>query len=289
MAIDITIKQRLFGRKTMPLEVILGDHLSYGCYSYDHLYPGELGESEFIAYNPQSIGRGFSVVWNPNEKRAIDLRLPLPSTEAELRDFYDAIERMVTYWNAGLVVDGTRTRLSDFMAGFSQMVSFNEKTIRQIAESVMDQSYNTLALYSAMWPLTIGKQEATLFLQSPANYAAWLHEKQSMDVHFVAPHFYEGEDGIFARYTLTDNIPALLPLHPTVPIGMVDPSAGTALECSDWRIILALESEEECLCEMEYEKFLHLIPENKKSDYDANHFLLAAMNENELRDLSTHA
>lgn len=29
MAVDVLIKQKLFGGKTMPLEVILGEHLQY--------------------------------------------------------------------------------------------------------------------------------------------------------------------------------------------------------------------------------------------------------------------
>ncbi|MBO4971931.1 MAG: hypothetical protein J6D45_03885, partial [Clostridia bacterium] len=98
MSIDVLIKQRLFGNKTMPLQVILGEHLHYGNFVKDQLNVGELGETEFIAYNPKSIGRGFSVVWNPKEKKAIALRLPQPSTTQELKDFYDAIERMVNHW-----------------------------------------------------------------------------------------------------------------------------------------------------------------------------------------------
>ena len=81
MAIDILIKQKWFGNKTMPLEVILGDDLHYGNFINDQLTVGELGESEFIASNPECIGRGFSVTWNPTEKKSINLRLPLPSTK----------------------------------------------------------------------------------------------------------------------------------------------------------------------------------------------------------------
>ena len=76
MSIDVLIKQRLFGNKTMPLEVILGEHLHYGHFVKDRLNVGELGETEFVAYNPKSIGRGFSAVWNPKEKKAIPFAFP---------------------------------------------------------------------------------------------------------------------------------------------------------------------------------------------------------------------
>lgn len=45
MSIDITIKQKLFGSKTMPLEVILGDSLSYGFWENDQLTECKLGDT----------------------------------------------------------------------------------------------------------------------------------------------------------------------------------------------------------------------------------------------------
>lgn len=283
MSIDVLIKQRLFGNKTMPLQVILGEHLHYGNFVKDQLNVGELGETEFIAYNPKSIGRGFSVVWNPKEKKAIALRLPQPSTTQELKDFYDAIERMVNHWHGNLVVDGSRVRLPDFLSNFENMVNFNNKILNHFSQQVLDRKSDTLTLYSTMWPLTIGKEEATMFMENPNYYAEWLHEKQSINVYFACPDFYIGDNGIFARYSLTNNLPAVFPYQPTVPLGAIDPATGKLLECKEWLILLGVEGEKEPLCEMEYSKFLSLIPENKKSKYDGNHFLLDEMTEEEIR------
>ena len=283
MSIDVLIKQRLFGNKTMPLEVILGEHLHYGNFVKDQLNVGELGETEFIAYNPQSIGRGFSVVWNPKEKKEIALRLPQPSTTQELKDFYDAIERMVNHWHGKLVVDGSRVSLSDFLSNFENTVDFNNKILNHFSQKVLDGKSNILTLYSTMWPLTVGKEEATMFMENPDYYAEWLHEKQSIDVYFASPDFYIGDRGIFARYILTNNLPSVFPYQPIVPFGITDPATGKQLECNKWLILLGVEGEKEPLCEMEYSKFLSLIPENKKSKYDGNHFLLAEMTEEEIR------
>jgi len=283
MSIDVLIKQRLFGNKTMPLQVILGEHLHYGNFVKDQLNVGELGETEFIAYNPKSIGRGFSVVWNPKEKKTIALRLPQPSTTQELKDFYDAIERMVTHWHGNLVVDGSRVRLPDFLSNFENMVNINNKILNHFSQQVLDRKSDTFTLYSTMWPLTIGKEEATMFMENPNYYAEWLHEKQSINVYFACPAFYIGDNGIFARYSLTNNLPAVFPYQPTVPLGTIDPATGKLLECKEWLILLGVEGEKEPLCEMEYSKFLSLIPENKKSKYDGNHFLLDEMTEEEIR------
>ena len=286
MAIDVLIKQKLFGNKIMPLEVILGEHLHYGNFVNDQLNVGELGESEFIAYNPESIGRGFSVVWNPKEKKTIVLRLPQPSTTQELKDFYAAIERMVNHWDGKMIVDGSRVSLPDFLSSFDNMVDFNNKIIKQFSQQVLDGEHDIFTLYSTMWPLAIGKEEATLFIENPDYYAEWLHQKQSMDVYFARPHFYVGDNGIFGRYILTNNLPAVFPHQPTVPYGATDPTTGKQLECKEWLIWLGIEGEKEPLCEMEYSKFLSLIPEIKKSKYDGNHFLLAEMSEEEIRMLA---
>lgn len=287
MAIDVLIKQKLFGGKTMPLEVILGRHLHYGNFVHDQLNVGELGKTEFLAYNPEHIGRGFSVVWKAEEKKSIALRLPQPSTTQELKDFYDAIARMVKHWDGKLIVDGVRVSLSDFLAAFDNMVAFNQKIIQQFTQQVLDGEADHLTLYSAMWPLTIGKEEAALFVENPDEYARWLHEKQSMDVYFASPNFYVGDDGIFARYILTNNLPTVFPYRPVVPVGANDPTTGKQLECKKWLIWLGIEGEDQPLCEVEYAKFLNLVPEDKKSKYDGNHFLLAELTEEEVRTLAT--
>ena len=285
MSIDVLIKQKLFGGKTMPLKVILGDNLHYGDFVNDKLNEGELGESEFIAYNPQSIGRGFSVIWNPSEKKTITLRLPQPSTTQELKDFYAAIERMVKYWDAKLVVDGNRLRLDSFMTSLQDMIEFNVKIIKQFSQQVLDGEHDTLTLYSTMWPLSIGKEEATLFLNNPDSYAEWLHEKQAMDVYFASPHLYADDNGVFGRFHLMNNLPAIFPNQPTVPFGTTDPQTGKQLECNQWVILLGIEGADEPLCEMEYSKFLSLIPDSKKTRYDGSHFLLAELSEEEMRNL----
>lgn len=285
MAIDVLIKQKLFGSKTMPLEVILGDNLHYGNFVNDRLNVGELGENEIVVYNPDSIGRGFSVIWNQNEKKKIILRLPQPSTTQELKDFYAAIERMMKYWGGKLVVDGNRLNLSAFLSSLDDMIDFNYKIINQFSSQVLDGTHDTLTLYSAMWPLAIGKEEAGRFIEDPDYYAEWLHEKQSVDAHFESPDFYAGDNGIFAQFTFVNDLPAIFPYQPTVPFGLTDPATGKPLECNEWLICIGIKGEKEPLGQMEYDKFLSFIPENKKSKYDGNRFLLDALTEEEIRHL----
>lgn len=286
MAIDVLIKQKLFGNKTMPLEVILGEDLHYGNFERDRLNEGELGESEFLAYNPEHIGRGFSVIWNPNEKKSIALRLPMPSTTEEIRDFYGAIERMARYWGTKTIDDGSKTSLDAFMAGLDEMISFNDRTIKHFAKQVLDGEYATLTLYSAMWPLAMGKEEAETFLNAPECYAKWLHEKQSMEVYCPSPNLYMGDNGVFGRYIVLSGIPTVLPNKPTVPFGVTDPETGEPLKCEKWVVMPGIRGAEEPLCEMDYSEFLKLLPENKVSRYDGDKFLLSELTEEEIRDIA---
>lgn len=287
MAMDVMIKQKLFGNKTMPPEVILGDSLHYGSFENDHLNEGVLGEGEFVAYNPESIGRGFSVVWTPKEKKRIALRLPLPSTERELTDFYAAIARMVRYWDAKLTVDGEKVSLEHFLNGLSDMIKHNEKSFRPILQQVLDGELETLTIYGAKWSLALGKEEAAAFMERPARYAEWLHEKQSMDVYFETPDFYVGDQGILGRYILTDGLPALFPYQPSVPFGITDTSTGKPVECRTWLVVIGIDGEKAPLCEMEYDEFLRRIPTHKQSKYDESRFLLAALTAEEIRELAS--
>jgi len=286
MSIDVTIKQRLFGSKTMPLEIILGQELSYGNWENDQLREGELGETEFIAYAPHAIGRGFSVIWNPSEKKAIKLRLPQPSTPEELRLFYDCVARIVNYWGGSLVVDGNRTKPEAFLAGFEEMVVFNDRIIDHFCEQILSGESQNLTFYSAKWPLTIGLPEAEKFHTDHSAFAAWLHEKQSMDVFFCNPRFFMSDSGIYGQFMLMNDLPTVFPLKPNVPFGMTDPTTGKALECCQWRVVLVIENQPGALCEIDYDQFLASIPEGRKSRYDETHFLLSRLSEQEVRLLA---
>lgn len=286
MSIEITVKQKLFGSKNMPLDVILGENLSYGYWENDQLTEGKLGETEFIAYDPGAIGRGFSVIWNSQEKKSISLRLPQPTTTEELHSFYDCVTRMASYWGGALIADGNHMKPDVFLAGFEDMVSFNDKILAHIVQQILDGNNDNLTLYSAKWPLTIGKEEAELFAKDPAQFAPWLHEKQSMDVFFCNPRFFMGDQGVFGQFMLMNDLPTVFPQKPNVPFGMQDPATGKALECKDWRIILVIEGESDILREMDYDEFLRALAPDRKIRYDGNHFLVKEMSEAEVRALA---
>ena len=286
MSVEVVIKQKLFGKKTMPLEVILGEDLYYGNYENDCLNVGEMGAEEILVYNPERIGRGFSVIWTADEKKAVTLRLLQPTTTRELRDFYAAVERMAKHWEGSLEVEGQKQSLEVFLASYREMMEFNLKALKDFAGQVLDGTYDTLALYAAMWPMSMGKEEAALFLQNPHLFEEWLHEKQAMNVYYETPDFFMGEAGIVGRFILVNDLPAVFPEPPAVPMGLADPKTGKRPESVQWLVTVGIQGEKEPLCDVEYSEFLRLLPAEKKSKYDGGHFLLAELTEEEIRALA---
>ena len=209
----------------------------------------------------------------------------MPSTREELSDFYAAVERMVAYWGGKLVVDGSKVSLPDFLDGFEDMAAFNDKVVRKIAQQIIDGESETLTLYSAMWPLTVGAQDAEDFLADPSRYALWLHEKQTVDAGYAVAAFYEGENGILGKYTFMNGKSCIFQQTPRAPFGVMDPSTGKALECSGWSVVLELAGAEEPLGELDYAEFLYRIPEDKLVAYDGDKVRILAMDENEIRAL----
>ena len=139
MSVDIVIKQKFLGNKTMPLDVILGETLHYGTFENEQLNVGEMGNGEIIVFNPDSIGRGFSITWTPKEKKSIALRLLSPPTTQELTDFYATVKRMATHWNATLTVDGNKIGLEAFLESFQDSVDFNNKSLNHLAQQLLDE------------------------------------------------------------------------------------------------------------------------------------------------------
>lgn len=288
MSIDVTIKQKGFLKKTLPLEIILGKELAYGAFADDSLVRDQLGESDFIAYHPKHIGRGFSVVWTQDEKKRVDLRLPQPSTPLETADFYHTVERIATYWSAELTVDGNKTSLTDFLNGYDDMVDFNCRTIKHFCESVLSGENDTLTLYSAMWPLHLGKHEAARFAEDADAFYNWLHEKQNLDASYCCPQFYRGEQGIEGRFLFAAGQALIFPKKPYIPFGLTDPDTGNALECTDWKVLLFKNMSEGPVAEIEFAEFLSRLPAEKTQELDAELLLISPFSETDTDALLAH-
>ena len=314
MAIEITITQKGLVKRALPFEVIVADQLKWGAFDGFRLEVGAINDNEFIAYNENHIGRGFSVDWKQGEKQQVYLRLPIPSHDAEIDDFYDTILRIADFWkNCEINQDGTVISLADLPAERSRMKEFNLRIINDFAndqkrpthdetgdvyfdldasgnrtgEATMVPHENDIIFYSAMWPLILGVKEKALFTNATdaTAFQKFLHEKQSLDAYYAKPQFYHDQDTseIFGNFALTENCVSIFPLKPTAPWWMTDAQTGEALKVDRWSISLYSATKEAVIGNMSYEEFLERVPHTEY--YDAGQLLINEISLTEMEAL----
>ncbi len=288
MSIDISIGSKLFGKKPLPLEVILGDELQYGGVSGELTIPGEMGDGWFIAFHPDHYARGISVTWTPEEVKQVELLLPQPSAPAEYDDLYAMVERIMLYWGGKLEVDGNKMSLPEFLSGKEDMIDFNRRTIAQMAGDILDGRHETLTFISAQHPLVVGREEAERFAADPDAFPAWLHERQCVQAEFANGYYYMDKDTgkPFGLFTVCGDFDFILPgEEPTLPFGATDPTTGGPLECDDFRVVLMMYGSQEAIAVIPYSEFYAKLPKDKLTRFDGQRVLMAALSEAELRAL----
>ena len=284
MSIDITLRQTAAKKKALPLEIILGEELVYGAFDGLRTNPGQLGERDFIAWHPEHIGRGFSVEWKEGEKRRVDLRLPLPSSNEEIRDFYGCVERIAAFWNCGVEEDGEKAELSVFLSGLEAVQETNDRMIVEMAEQVfMGEKDGSMIMPAAIWQLAVGKEEAREFLRAPEKFAPWLHDRQMVDAYYAMAQFFDRGGKTVGRFTLPVGVPTILPRIPQVPFGYVDTETGLPLVCDTYEIAFYDPEEEKLFACMEYDSFLDRVDATLCERFDDDCFLAQGMDKKELK------
>ena len=286
MSMDVVITQHGLRKKPLPMEVILGESLHFGRFAEGwRLEEGETNPREFTAFLPDAIARGFSVIWRPGEKRRVVLRLLTPTGEAEIREFFRMVRRIMTHWNAALMVDGTRRSLEDWEAELEGYLQFNRQAFENSCRNILDDENGEMTFFSAKWPLHMGKAEAEAFENDFPAFEDWMHRMQSMDVYYAAAQFFRNEDGISGLYVLSENCRSVFPSKPYVPFGTTDPDTKKALECDKFETALYSETEQTIIGTLDYETFLQRLPPNLVQRYDEMSVLIEPLDLAELRAL----
>lgn len=282
MSVDLTITQKGIFKKTLPLSVILGDKLRYGVPGEGNcLEPGKTGDGCLILYLPDAIGRGFSITWTLNEMNKVDLRLLTPTCTAEIREFYNTVARITKYWNGELCVEGYIEKPDEWLAGMGEFILFNKQALNTYARKVADGEEKYYVLNCALWPLVMGREEAQKFVDHPAAFDAWLHEKQSIDAYYAAPRFSIVDGEVIGRLMLAEDYTTILPLNPIVPVGMKDPRTGKELKCSKYFVVLCSFTEK-LLGNVYIEEIAELLPAGKYCRFDENCILIQKLSNDEI-------
>ena len=295
MSIDIVIRQKGFFKKTIPLSVILGDHLACGVYdACFRLEEGEAKEGELAVYRPDRKARGFTVTWTPRERRKITLRTLHPTAAHELEDYFATVERIMTYWNATLEVDGFKNvPLPTFMESLDAMIEHNRRYLEMFTDKVLAGERGPITLCCALWPLHFGVKEAEAAKEHPAGaadyLAEWLHERQSVDAYYAAPGFITEAGGLFGRFAFSADCQSVFPLTPSVPFGVTDPKTGRPPVVEDYEVAFVSPAEDGILGTVPYDLFLNALEPDKVTYYDAGCILIAPHTPAELEALYLRA
>ena len=296
MSIDIVIRQKGLFKKALPLSVILGDSLACGVYEAGfRLDPGEWRseDGEILVYDPRHKGRGFSVIWTPTQKKVVVLRALHPTCTEELKAFYATVARITDYWSCSLEVDGNPMTPAEFQAGFSDMLEANDRYLDLfIRESMDKEPYESMTLFSALWPLELGAKEAAEFQNAPegapARFARWLHEMQSVDTYYAVAGYMEEEDGIVSRFAFTEDCDSLFPVRPSVPFGITG-ADGKPLEVSRYEVAIFSTTTQSVIATIPYDAFMKSLSPDKVSYYDAKRVRIAPHSYSELKELISKA
>ena len=289
MSIDVTITQKSLIKKTLPLNIILGDELKYGAFDGMRLDPDVIGEGGFIAYNPKHIGRGFSIKWNEQEKEKIELRALTPANPDEIRDFFALVERICSYWKCELEVDGEKLSIREFLARLPEFIDFNEHSLKAFFEELVSGKQKQFSMFCAMWPLEIGIDEAKRFVENPEEFYSWMHERQTIDAYYAKPSFFVSQDdSIFGRYVVTEDVRSIFPLTPSVPFGNVDPDTHEQLKCDTFVVGLYSTTEDSGLGLVPYDAFLeYVLPKSEK--YDGFNIIFEGLSFEDMKELLNRA
>lgn len=285
MSIDVVVKQKGLFKSRIPLSVILGDSLAFGSFDGVQLDTGKVHGDTVICYDPAHIARGFSVQYPEEDRGQVVLRALTPTGPHELRAFYDCVRRIAKFCRCSIEVDGEKTKLGDFLSTYDKMLEFNLTVLRHFSDNANETSGNGFTLLCAMFPLSLGREEMEKFSRAESldEFERYLHEKQSLDIYYANPRMFRIDGDVVGRYVLTEDVRSVFPLAPRVPFGMTDPDSGEALKADGWKIAFYSITEDRAVGELDYDRFIELLPRDKYTRFDAENILIEGLSLDDIR------
>ena len=270
MSIDVVMKQKGFLKKVLPLSIIIKENLAYGTYDGMRIEPDIIKDNEIMLYHPKYIGRGFSVIWNKEEKDKVVLRLLNPTLPHEIDSFFECIQRIASYWKCELEIDGQIQKINDFLRRKQEFIDFNERVTVDMLNNIISGENNNLTLFCTMFPLVVGEKEANAFINDVSLFYQWMNDKQQIDAYYAKPQFYKIDDKIEGRYVCTEDVCSIFPCKPYVPFGFINPETNQELECDSYNVCLYSILEDQMIGEVTYEAFIDYVQEYAQVFDDKN-------------------
>ena len=274
MAVKVNIRSKGLFKKTPKFEEIIFPGMSYG--TTDEAFRLERGKiSEWtVVYSLPKIGRGFEVRIGKGE---IDLSMPLPTTDADIIFFYGYVKKLCDLMKTDCFYrDGVKTGLDMTDQYITADARASEKALSEIQARVAE-SGTTYYIFGALNPISLGKRELEVIRGNSKIFEDVLDLLQKKDYYYGAPKLYRKGDAeeIIGVYTLTEDVPTVLPYEPTILMN-------NDLTVSEWRLGLVFDNGNglSAAGNVDYGYFLEKI--NKDDVYDTDHFI-AKMSRDEMK------
>lgn len=283
MAVDVMVKQKgLFGKK-ITIEDIVGDDLSYGIMDENfRLISNELGEY-IIVYDRNNLGRGMEVRF---DKKDINLILPLPNTEYDIRLFYKIVERVCHLQGTNSFYrDGEKIELGDYENLIQADMNASTGALENMERGMAEGEYSNMIIFAIKNPISVGQKDLEQMRGENhfcdlKGFEEFLNWHQQMDVYYAVPHLYQKKDGtIFGAYALTVDVPSVVPVMPKVRMNNVETS--NELKVEEWYVSLVISPQN--VRTVQYTDFIDFVKEKKW--YDVEH-IIVALSEGEMKDLA---
>lgn len=278
MAVDVVIRQSGLFKKEINIQDIVAEDLKYGIMDGAfRLQPDQVGDYT-VVYDSKHLCRGMEVSF---EKKNINLRLPLPNSQYDIRLFYGVIQRICRLCNVQYFYrEDEKIRADDvetIESCVNMDISASIGALKTIEEDIKNDKYKSMMVFGVMNPVAIGKHEISQFSDDLNKFGEFMNRLQNMDVYYAAPRFYQMKDGkILGAYALTADVPSVIPLQPNTGVLINED-----LKVDVWNVSLVM-SEKDIQIVM-YDDLITYVGE--REHYDADN-ILVTLSADEMKELA---
>ncbi len=272
MAVNVTIKSKGLFKKELKIEDVILENMRYGIMDENfRLDENKIGEYTVI-FNNNHICRGYEINLKKGE---INLSMPLPTSYEDICFFYEYIKTICEKMHTKTFIREEEETTFDNIDSFIESDSkASEGALEKIKENLDNGEYANMYIFGAINPIAIGKKELSRIGNDTKKLGELMHELQSMDVYYAAPRVYKKPDEtLFGVYTLTENIPSVLPYKACVFMN-------NDLKVEEWNIGFVIDGK--LFGVISYENFIDSV--NKDKEYDTEHFIIS-LSKKEMKDL----
>lgn len=289
MAIDIEIKQNGLIKKELRIEDITAGKYKYGVMDESwRLDEGNVQAGTIVFYDPEHIGRGVEIDWEPGIKDSIHLRLPVPATCYDIDLCFDIVQNICGVWKTRTFYhNGEKVYEKDIKSLIEQHKKYTLSILASTSEN--RQADDNLILFCVMHPISFDTTTLSEFGKNgdAEGYAKLLHDKQSMDLYYAVSRVYTKPDGSnFGAYAITAGVDTIIPIQPEPPLMMMDSKTGEPIKCSQFVVNVGSLDNADIGGVISYEDFAEGIGLSSLEKYDAKHVILPGLSEEKVKELA---